>query len=124
MPGVTVATGSSWGMMRSASAYIQASAYEGYGRTLIEAALARIPMITTDVGIVGDVFRGYQEVLSAPPGDPAALAAHIRGLLDDHQARALFVEAAEKAARAHLAANADPAAALREDLAQALSSRI
>lgn len=118
------ATGSSWGMMRSAQAYIQASAYEGYGRTLIEAALARIPIITTDVGIVGDVFKGYEEVLAAPPGDPAALATHIRGLLDDHQARAIFVQAAEKAARAHLSGMGDAATAIRDDMARAITARI
>ncbi|HQT82871.1 MAG TPA: glycosyltransferase, partial [Candidatus Paceibacterota bacterium] len=47
-----------WGMVRSAHAYIQASAYEGYGRSLIEAALAKVPIVTTDVGIVGEVFKG------------------------------------------------------------------
>ena len=46
------------GLMASAHAFIQASAYEGYGRTLIEAALAKVPIITTDVGIVGEGFKG------------------------------------------------------------------
>ena len=90
------------GLMQSAQAFIQASAYEGYGLTLIEAALARVPIITTDVGIVGEVFTGYDDVLAAPPGDPAALATAIMGLVEDQQARKLLVLAAEKAARAHL----------------------
>jgi len=107
-------------LMQSAQAYIQASAYEGYGRTLVEAALARIPIITTDVGIVGEVFRGYAEVLSAPPGDPAALATHIQGLVEDHQARALFVDAAERAARAHLESVGNLAEAIRRDFASLL----
>lgn len=107
------------GLMKSAHAYIQASAYEGYGRTLVEAALARIPIITTDVGIVGEVFRGYEEVLAAPPGDPAALATHILGLVEDHQARAIFVQAAEAAARAHVAQFSDLPAMIRDDLARA-----
>lgn len=92
------------GLMQSASAYIQASAYEGYGRTLIEAALARIPIITTDVGVVGEVFRGYETVLAAPPGDPAQLAYNIRWLLEDLSARKELIVHAEAAARAHLAA--------------------
>ena len=40
-------------LMGRAQAFIQASAYEGYGRTLIEAALAKVPIITPDVAIVG-----------------------------------------------------------------------
>lgn len=55
-----------WGFMQSAQAYIQASAYEGYSRTLLEAALAKVPIITTDVGIVGEVFKGYEDVLAVP----------------------------------------------------------
>ncbi len=103
-------------LMQDAQAYIQASAYEGYGRTLIEAALARIPIITTDVGIVGEVFKGYEEVLSAPPGDPSALATHIRGLLEDFQARKEFVLSAEKAAREHLASVHTSPADIAQDL--------
>lgn len=37
-----------------AAAFIQMSAYEGYGMALMEAALAGCPIITTDVGTVGD----------------------------------------------------------------------
>src|SRR3989344_3548115 len=48
-------------LIASAQAFIQASAYEGYSRTLIEAALAKVPIITTDVGIVGEVFKGYED---------------------------------------------------------------
>ena len=106
-----------WGMMQSAQAYIQSSGYEGYSRTLLEAALARVPIITTDVGIVGEVFKGYEELLSAPPGDPSNLAAHIVGLVEDNEARHQFVINAEKAARDHLASvhtsPADIAADLR-----------
>ncbi len=94
--------GDARGLMKSAHAYIQASAYEGYGRTLIEAALARIPIITTDVGIVGEVFIGYEDVLSAPVADPAQLAVHISGLIEDHQARLALAINADKKARDHL----------------------
>ena len=72
-----------WGLMRSAQAFIQASAYEGYGRTLIEAALAKIPIITTDVGIVGEVFKNGDDILSSPVADPAALSRNIIRCLED-----------------------------------------
>ena len=91
------------GLMQSAQAYIQASAYEGYGITLIEAALARVPIITTDVGIVGEVFKGNEEVLAAPPGDPTQLLYLIRRMLEESTLRVELPMRAEAAAKAHLA---------------------
>ncbi|MEK7079781.1 MAG: glycosyltransferase, partial [Patescibacteria group bacterium] len=111
-----------WGLMQSAQAYIQSSAYEGYSRTLLEAALARIPIITTDVGIVGEVFKGYEDVLAAPPGDPAALAGHIKGLVEDLQMRHTLVMNAERAAKAHLAAYTNQPALVVADLARTLTA--
>ncbi|MES2931088.1 MAG: glycosyltransferase [Patescibacteria group bacterium] len=91
-----------WGLMQSAQVFVQASAYEGYGRRLLQAALARVPIITTDVGIVGEVFKGYDDVLAFPPGDPAALAIHIVGLMEDGQARQLLAINADAAARRYI----------------------
>lgn len=104
------------GLMQSAQAFIQASAYEGYGLTLIEAALSRVPIITTDVGIVGEVFEGYKEVLATAVGDPANLAAHIAWLIEDVQARKELVDEAEKSAREHLAATDSSPQAIIEDI--------
>lgn len=110
-----------WGMMRSAHAFIQASAYEGYSRTLVEAALARVPIITTDVGIVGEVFKGYEEVLAAPVADPTALSLAIVGLIEDNAVRQELPIHAEAAARAHLAAVGDVPARVAADLARIIS---
>ncbi len=90
------------GLMASAQAFIQASAYEGYGRTLVEAALAKVPIITTDVGIVGEVFKGYEDVLSVPVADPTALSLAIVGFIEDNAVRQELPRHAEQAARAHL----------------------
>ncbi|MEJ0053561.1 MAG: glycosyltransferase [bacterium] len=109
------------GLLQSAQAFIQASAYEGYGLTLIEAALARVPIITTDVGIVGEVFRGYRDVLSVPVADPAALSIAMVGMIEDAQARQLMVRSAEVAAREHLAAYTDQPTLIANDLARTLS---
>lgn len=107
-----------WGLMRSAQVFIQASAHEGYGRRLMQAALARVPIITTDVGIVGEVFKGYDDVLAMPPGDPAALTVHIVGLIEDGQARQLLAMNAEAAAKKYLQAAGD----IPQRLARFLSS--
>jgi glycosyltransferase involved in cell wall biosynthesis len=91
-----------WGLIRSANVFVQASAHEGFGRRLMQAALARVPIITSDVGIVGEVFKGYDDVLAMPPGDPAALSIHIIGLIEDGQARSLLSMNAEAAAKRFL----------------------
>ena len=91
------------GLMQSAQAYIQASAYEGYGITLVEAALARVPIITSDVGIVGEVLEGNDAVLAAPPGDANQIMHNMRRMIEDPQARTGLSMRAEAAARAHLA---------------------
>ena len=108
------------GLMASAQAFIQASAYEGYGRTLIEAALAKVPIITTDVGIVGEVFKGYEDVLSAPVADPTALSLAIVGFIEDNAVRQELPRHAEETARAHLAFVGDIPARIAEDLARTL----
>ncbi|MFA5998215.1 MAG: glycosyltransferase [Candidatus Paceibacterota bacterium] len=95
------------GLMRSAHAFIQASAYEGYGFTLVEAALAKVPIVTTDVGIVGEVFKGYEDVLSVPVADPTALSLGIVGILEDTRVRLELPTHAEATVRAHLAAVGD-----------------
>jgi len=107
-----------WGLMRSASAFIQASAYEGYGRTLVEAALARVPIITTDVGIVGEVFKAGEDVLASPVADPTALALNITRLIEGNALRQELPRAAEAAARAHLASVGDLPSRIAFDIAQ------
>jgi len=103
-------------LMASAQAFVQTSAYEGYGMTLIEAALARVPIVTSDVGIVGEVFRGYKEVLSAPVADPTNFAAHIAWLIEDQEARHELALSAEARAKEHLAATDSSPRAVIQDM--------
>ncbi|MHB8660313.1 MAG: glycosyltransferase [Minisyncoccota bacterium] len=109
-----------WGLMRSAQAFIQASAYEGYGRTIIEAALAKVPIITTDVGIVGDILKNNEDVLSAPVADPAVLAHHISTIIEDNTARQELPVRAEIVVRAYLTAVGDLPARIAEDLTRTI----
>jgi glycosyltransferase involved in cell wall biosynthesis len=107
-------------LMASAQAFIQASAYEGYSRTLVEAALAKVPIVTTDVGIVGEVFKGYEDVLAAPVADPTALSLGIVGFIEDNSVRQELPRHAEDTVRAHLAEVGDIPARIIGDLAQTL----
>jgi glycosyltransferase involved in cell wall biosynthesis len=112
------------GLIGSAQAFIQASAYEGYSRTLVEAALARVPIITTDVGIVGEVFKGYEDVLAAPVADPTALSLHIVGLIEDNQIRQQLWFHAEAVAKAHMTLLGDIPARVAADLNRVASETV
>ena len=109
------------GLMASAHAFVQASAYEGYSRTLIEAALARVPIITTDVGIVGEVLVGYEDVLSVPVADPTALSLSIVGFIEDNAVRQGLPPHAEATVRAHLAAVGNIPERVAADLAETVT---
>lgn len=50
----------------SADLFLNTSNYEGFGRTLMEASAAGCPIITTDVGIVGEVLNNKNALISAP----------------------------------------------------------
>ncbi len=108
------------GLMANAQTFIQASAYEGYSRTLVEAALAKTPIITTDVGIVGEVFKGYEDVLSVPVADPTALSLAIVGFIEDNSVRQELPRHAEAAAGAHLVAAGNLPSRIAADLARTI----
>jgi glycosyltransferase involved in cell wall biosynthesis len=109
-------------LMQSAHAFVQASAYEGYGLSLIEAALAGIPIVTTDVGIVGDVLRPIHDALVVPVGEPFELALAMIELIENNERRMKVARSAEAQVRAHLAANPDPVGAIVADLAACIGA--
>jgi glycosyltransferase involved in cell wall biosynthesis len=103
-------------LMQSAHAFVQASAYEGYGLSLIEAALAHIPIVTTDVGIVGDVLRPIHDALVVPVGEPFELALAMIELIENNERRMKVARSAEVQVKAHLASQPDPVDAIVNDL--------
>jgi glycosyltransferase involved in cell wall biosynthesis len=62
--------------------YIQTSAYEGYGMALAEAALHTLPIVTTDVGIVGETLVDGGSCLVSL-GDTKDVAAKLAHVLDN-----------------------------------------
>lgn len=110
------------GLMRSAHALVQASAYEGYGRTLLEAAIARLPIISTEVGVIGSVLMPEREVLAAPVADTYSLARQLLRLVEDEQLRRALIVNAEAAALAHLAPLQSLPELVAEDLLRALGA--
>jgi glycosyltransferase involved in cell wall biosynthesis len=71
---------------------------EGTPVVAIEAMATGVPLVASDVGGVREVVG--QAALLVPPGDPAALAAALRVVLDDHPATCDRVRAGRELGRA------------------------
>jgi glycosyltransferase involved in cell wall biosynthesis len=64
-------------LMQQADAYLLTSNYEGWARVLIEAMIAQLPVVTTDVGCVGEVLLDGVHGLVVPVSDVSRLAQSI-----------------------------------------------
>ena len=103
-------------ILTQANAFIQTSAYEGYGRTYFEAARAGVPMVVTDAGIVGEVFRNEESALVCPVGDVECLTREVSRLIEDMALRRQISEHAAAAAAAHEATLRNIPERIAEDL--------
>ncbi|HEY9584333.1 MAG TPA: glycosyltransferase [Candidatus Paceibacterota bacterium] len=72
---------------KGADIYIQTSNYEGLGLSAIEAAYSGLPVVTTDVGAAGWIFRDGENSKIYPVGDEKALALSVINLIEDNQIR-------------------------------------
>ncbi len=103
-------------LLKASHVFVQASAFEGYGRSLIEAAQAGIPIITTDVGVVGEVLEPNVHALTFPVRDVSALAEHVVALIEDNARRTSLSLAAHAAVTEHLRTFKDQPRMIAEDL--------
>jgi len=85
---------------KTADVFVQASRFEGYGVSLIEAGLSGLAIITTDVGVVGEVLNNEQEALVVS-GTSLAIASAMKRLIEDRQLRVLLATQALKSAKEH-----------------------
>jgi len=72
------------------------SRYEGFGRVIVEAMAAGVPVAAYDEGGPSEIIEHERTGLLVPPGDAAALAAAVTRLLRDSETAAEFVAAARK----------------------------
>jgi glycosyltransferase involved in cell wall biosynthesis len=86
---------------KNADVYIQTSKYEGYGMSLVEAAYVGLPIVTTDVGIVGEVLVDGGSCLVAKD-NPEDFSTKIIQLLDDDILRQSLGGRARESAVNHL----------------------
>lgn len=102
--------------------YVHASSYEGYGLTLIEAALGELPIITTDVGVVGDVLVHNESALVYRPHDIDSLCAHMKALLENPERQIILGQEGAKRVREHLAQYANVPEMVVRDLKACIKS--
>jgi len=85
----------------AADIFLHTSNYEGYGMVLVEAAAAGLPIVTTAVGIAGEVLCDGESALVCPVGDRACITEQLLRLLSDDALRARLGIAAQEAAGRH-----------------------
>jgi len=75
---------------KTADLFLLTSHYEGYGRTLVEAAAADCPIITANVGLVGDILKNRKDVLVCAPGDEECFKKSIIEIIGNTILRGIF----------------------------------
>jgi glycogen(starch) synthase len=73
-------------LLHRATAVVLPSHYEPFGIVALEAAAAGAPLVTSNVGGLGEAVISGETGMSCPPRDIAGLAAAVRAVLDDPDA--------------------------------------
>ncbi len=89
--------------LKTADVFLMTSTHEGYQRAIGEAAAAGIPIVTTETGPVGSVYRHEESVLACPVGDVACIARELIRVTSDPALSARLTEEARRVAREAIA---------------------
>jgi glycosyltransferase involved in cell wall biosynthesis len=84
-----------------ASLFVSAALYEPFGLAVLEAAMAELPLVLSDIASFRELWEGA--AVFCPPHDPQAIASAIRGLLNDAAERSALGAAAASRARRYTA---------------------
>lgn len=76
-----------YSLMKSANMFLSVSAYEGYGMSIIEAGLARCPVLSTNVGVAGDILTHKKNSYVCPVSDIMCLYEGIMALIGNNSLR-------------------------------------
>lgn len=83
-------------VISSADIFLSVSEYEGYGMSMIEAGLLGVPVVTTDVGIAGDVLVNGKNSYVCSVGDVVCVVHAISELLTQNGKRHEFAMALQR----------------------------
>jgi 1,2-diacylglycerol 3-alpha-glucosyltransferase len=72
---------------KRSQAFLHTSYYEGYGLVLIEAALHRLPIVTSDVGIAGDVLKDGESACVCPINNRKIFIENIFKIIENNSFR-------------------------------------
>ncbi|MFA5841384.1 MAG: glycosyltransferase [Candidatus Paceibacterota bacterium] len=68
--------------MKTADCFLLTSNYEGFGLSLVEAAASDCPIISTEVGIIGELLRPEEDILACPVGDAGCILDRLERLMN------------------------------------------
>jgi glycosyltransferase involved in cell wall biosynthesis len=87
-------------------AFVLPSRQEGFPLAVVEAMLASVPVVASDVGSVGEAVLDGETGYLVPVEDPTALADRLRRLLSDRELAQRLGRSGRERARAHFTAEA------------------
>lgn len=85
--------------MQQADVFLLSSDHEAYGLTLVEALAAGLPIITTDVGCVGEVIQGGVHGIVVPVRDEIAFTSAMERMITDSDFRSACSKAGKETAK-------------------------
>lgn len=80
-------------IMASANLFVLPSLHEAFGLVLLEAILAKLPIIATNSGGIPEIIEDNKNGLLVPPKDTDALANAIKTLLENDELNKKFIQA-------------------------------
>ena len=83
-------------VLRELTVLVCSSHVEPFGRSIIEAMAAGVPVVATRVGGIPEIIEDRDSGLLVPPRDPAALASAVTRLLDDPELRRRLTASARR----------------------------
>jgi len=84
--------------MKTADLFLSSSVYEGYGMTVIEAAVVGCPVLMTDTGVAGEIIKDGENGTVVPVGLVSKMAEAIVDLAGNNNKRKKIAEEGKKIA--------------------------
>lgn len=83
-------------LFATADVFLSTSEYEGYGMSVIEAGLAGVPVVSTDVGVAGEVLVNGRNSYIVSVGDIMGVTARISELIAHNEKRSALSQTLRK----------------------------